>query len=175
MMKRNKKLWIIAGAIAIVLVIIIGGILYYNSQLKAVSKQKDEVIFEIKQGEPQPEILKSLEKENLIKNADMAKICLKLNGLSDMKYGIFKLDRSWDTKQILETLNDATKAKQNETMITFKEGMWAKDVALTLEKELGVSSKELISLWNDDAYLNTLIQKYPFLTKDILNEDVRVK
>ena len=56
MMKRNKKLWIIAGAIAIVLVIIIGGILYYNSQLKAVSKQKDEVIFEIKQGEPQPEI-----------------------------------------------------------------------------------------------------------------------
>ena len=79
MMKRNKKLWIIAGAIAIVLVIIIGGILYYNSQLKAVSKQKDEVIFEIKQGEPQPEILKSLEKENLIKNADMAKICLKLN------------------------------------------------------------------------------------------------
>ena len=175
MMKRNKKLWIIAGAIAIVLVIIIGGILYYNSQLKAVSKQKDEVIFEIKQGEPQPEILKSLEKENLIKNADMAKICLKLNGLSDMKYGIFKLDRSWDTKQILETLNDATKAKQNETMITFKEGMWAKDVALTLEKELGVSSKELISLWNDDAYLNTLIQKYPFLTKDILNENVRVK
>ncbi len=44
-----------------------------------------------------------------------------------------------------------------------------------IEKELGVSSKELISLWNDDAYLNTLIQKYPFLTKDILNEDVRVK
>ena len=46
---------------------------------------------------------------------------------------------------------------------------------LHLEKELGVSSKELISLWNDDAYLNTLIQKYPFLTKDILNENVRVK
>mgnify|MGYP000308506744 CR=1 FL=1 len=61
---------------------------------------------------------KSLEKKSY-KNADMAKICLKLNGLSDMKYGIFKLDRSWDTKQILETLNDATKAKQNETMITF--------------------------------------------------------
>lgn len=174
-MKKNKKVWFITSIAVGLLIVFLGGFLYYDSLLKSVSKQKDEVVFEIKQGEPQQQILESLEEQEIIKSASAAKICVKLNGLSDMKYGIFNLDRSWDTKQILEALNDVTKAKQDETMITFKEGMWAKDVALTLEKELGVSSKKLISLWNDDDYLNTLIKKYPFLTKDILNEDARVK
>lgn len=53
--------------------------------------------------------------------------------------------------------------------------MWAKDVAALIEKQTGVKAGELLTLWNDDAYLNTLLKKYSFLSKDILNAQYKVK
>ena len=81
----------------------------------------------------------------------------------------------WDTPKILETLNDSKQANADDIKITFKEGMWAKDVAALIEKQTGVKAKELLTLWNDDAYLNTLLKKYSFLSKDILNAQYKVK
>ena len=96
---------------------------------------------------------------------------MKFHGLSDIKAGNFKLDARWDT----ETLNDSKQANADDIKITFKEGMWAKDVAALIEKQTGVKAGELLALWNDDAYLNTLIKKYSFLSRDILNAQYKVK
>ena len=125
----------------------------YTAKLKAPSTTPEKVIFEVKEGEGNASVLDKLEKAGLIQDVQAAKLCMKLQGLNDIKFGVFTLDRSWDTETILENLNDVKKAKQNEVMITFKEGMWAKDIAQSLQHKLGVKAKNLLKLWNDDTYL----------------------
>ena len=174
-MKKNKIIISILVVVIILLLGFLGCFWFYKENLKAVSNQQEEVIFEVKQGQLQESVLQSLKENNLIRNVDIAKLYIKLHGLSDIKYGIFTLDRYWGTEKIVEALNDATMAKQDEVMITFKEGMWAKDIAKELENKLGVSQKELLSLWNDTTYLQTLIKKYDFLTDDILQNETKVK
>lgn len=172
---KNKKVLIPAGIIIAVIIIGLSAFGMYSAKLSAISDTSEEVIFEVKEGEGSAAVLANLEKEKLIQDANAAKLCMKLKGLGDIKFGIFTLNRSWDTETILTTLNDVKKAKQNEVMITFKEGMWAKDVAKLLEERQGTKAKELLALWNDTAYLKSLMKKYPFLTKEILNEKTRVK
>lgn len=172
---KNKKVMILIVSLLIVICVFLGGFLFYSSNLKPASDTSKAVDFEIKQGDTMNTVIGRLESENLIKNATVAKIYVKLHSLNELKAGNFVIDPSWDTGKILAVLNDAQASRGGDVTITFKEGMWAKDVAKLIEDKLGLKQKDLLALWNDDTYLKELMKKYPFLTKDILNARVRVK
>lgn len=172
---KNKKICIALLVALIVIVLGIGSTLFYSISLKSVSSASDPVSFEVKQGEASATVIANLKAKNLIKNTAVTKLYVKLHGLNDLKAGNFIIDRSWDTAKILDVLNDSKQAAAGQIKITFKEGMWAKDIAKLLEQKLGISSKELLTLWNNDTYLEGLINKYPFLSKEILNKNYKVK
>lgn len=172
---KIKKICVALLVVVIVVVVGIGCTLFYSMSLKPASSASEPVSFEVKQGEASGTVVANLKANNLIKNTTVTKLFIKLHGLNDLKAGNFIIDRSWDTAKILEVLNDSKQASADQIKITFKEGMWAKDIAKLLEQKLGISSKELLSLWNNDTYLKELIKKYPFLTKDILNKNYKVK
>lgn len=172
---KNKKIIIAAVACVLVLLIAAGSIFYYQNSLTPVSSSDEVVVFEIKEGDSSEMILKNLEEQGFIHNAFTAKFYMKNHNLSDFKYGLFNLNQSWDLNQILKTLNDANEAHQNAVSITFREGMWAKDIAKLLSDKLGIDQTALLKLWNDNEYLNTLMTKYPFLSNEILNDGTRVK
>lgn len=172
---QNKKLMIAIVAVAIVVVLGIGSFVFYSTNLKPVSATSETVSFEIKQGDTSSSVIARLKENNLIKNTTVTKLYVKLHGLNDLKAGNFLMDRSWDTAKILEILNDPSKAAADQVKITFKEGMWAKDVAKLLDEKMGIPRKELLALWNDDTYLKELMKSYPFLTDEILNKNYKVK
>lgn len=172
---KNKKIAIILSIAAIVIALCLGGFLYYTQNLKSVTTSSEKVSFQIKSGEGMSTIASHLKEKDLIRNTTITKLYAKLNSLQDVKAGNFILDKSWSTKEILTVLNDANKAKGDEVMITFREGMWAKDMAVEIEKQLGLKAEDLIALWNDDAYIKELMKTYTFLTNDVLNDQVRVK
>lgn len=172
---KNKKVLIALISVCIVLAAALSMVVYYKTGLKAVASSETVTSFSVQQGETSEIVLDNLQKQELIRNKTVAKLYMKFHGLSDIKAGNFKLDAKWDTPKILETLNDSKQADADDIKITFKEGMWAKDVAALIEQKTGVKAKELLALWNDDAYLNTLIKKYSFLSKDILNAQYKVK
>lgn len=172
---KNKKLMILIVSLLIVVCAVLGGFLFYSSNLKPASSASKSVDFEIKQGDTMNTVISRLDEQDLIRNASVAKIYVKLHGLNELKAGNFVIDPSWDTEKILTVLNDAQASRGANVSITFKEGMWAKDVAKLIEQKLGLKQKDLLALWNDDTYLKELMEKYPFLTKDILNANVRVK
>lgn len=172
---KNKKVLIALISVCIVLAAALSMVVYYKTDLKAVASSETVTSFSVQQGETSEIVLDNLQKQELIRNKTVAKLYMKFHGLSDIKAGNFKLDAKWDTPKILETLNDSKQADADDIKITFKEGMWAKDVAALIEQKTGVKAKELLALWNDDAYLNTLIKKYSFLSKDILNAQYKVK
>lgn len=177
-MKRvthNRKLLIYLIILFSTLIVILSSFLFYQYNLQPVSNQSTNITFEVVEGDSIQTVVDRLEQKEIIKNAMIAKLYARVKGLHNIKIGSFVLDSSWNTKEILEHLNNATNSSSDEISITFREGLWAKDIAQELENRLGIPAQEFIDLWNDEIYLRTLIEKYDFLNEDILNENYRIK
>lgn len=172
---KNKKLAFPMIAIISILIILSLSFLYYQMNLQPMSKDSDVVNFQVSNGESLNEIIYRLEEEQIIKNAFVAKVYAKLNGLHAVKAGSFQMDKAWDTSQVLSYLNQSENASKDQVKVTFREGIWAKDIAKQLEESLGIMQEEWIALWNDEDYVKSLITKYEFLDNQILNNNLKVK
>lgn len=173
--KLNKKQQIIIGVVAALLLCFILVFTMYKINTSAVSNKKEEVLFEIVQGDNLTTVTNRLEEMGIIKSATFAKFGAKLNGNSEFMAGLYKVDKSWDANSILEYFTKSENIQKDEVMLTFREGIWAKDIAKILDKNLDVSADDMIALWNDDTFLQKCIDKYEFLDTSILNEEYRVK
>lgn len=157
------------------LLILIGGIfVYYNNSLKAVNKNGTDIEFTIQEGENLRTVLDRLENEGLIKNSTMSFIYARLNNLTDIKMGTYVLNDSLDTDTILNTINSSSAALSNGIRLTFVEGDWAKHIAQKIAENTNVTEDELLTLWNDQEYVRSLMSEYPFLTEDIFNDNARI-
>lgn len=172
---QNKTVLISLIAVLSVCIILLCGFLCYQINLQPVSDNSETVDFEIAEGDSASGVIERLADDDIIKNAMIAKLYARMHGLNQMKAGHFQLDRSWDTGEILSYMNDSVNASAKQVRITVIEGMWAKDIAAEVEKKLGIKASELLALWNDEAYLKTLIDRYEFLDDSILNENTRVR
>ena len=144
----------------------------YFSALKPVGDDKP-VVFDVSSGDTMNEVLENLENDGLIKDSFMAKIYVKINAKNALKVGSYELNGLMSTPDIIDTL---IKPSNYSLVIRLPEGSWAKDMAAILEDNLGFEAGTFISLWNNEEYVNTLIDKYEVLTSDILKnkKDVRV-
>ncbi len=172
---RNKGVLIALIAFVAVVIIALCTFLFYQISLQPISGEQEVVVFEVVEGDSVSSVIERLAEEDIIKNEMSAKVYAKLNGLHNIKAGQFQLDRSWNCGEILRYLNDSANASAKQVRITLREGIWAKDVAAQIEAGLGIPAAELLALWNDDAYLQTLIDTYDFLDESILNDQTRVK
>ncbi len=151
------------------------GLIFFNMQLSSVSNESEEVSFVVDENANLTVVTNKLEEENIIKSARFAKIYGKLSKKANFTKGRFILDKSWDSKEILNYLNNSSNAiGEVSERVTLTPGSWAKDMAKTFESKLDITADELLALWNDEAYVKTLIAEYEFLTNDILNSDLKV-
>lgn len=162
--------------ILILLAFIFGGLyLKYSNDLKAVQTASEAVDFVVDDGSTAKTVTADLASQGIIRNAQSAYIYAKLNHYTDIKKGEYQLDKSWDVKTILTTLNDSKGAMANVASVTIVEGDWAKDIAAKISQVTDVSADDLLALWNDEDYIRSIMPKYPFLTEDIFNENIRIK
>lgn len=173
--KNNKKLIILIAALATaILVGFFGMNAMYSSQLSAVNQSGSDIIFRVEEGSALQSVLESLKQENLIKSDFFAKWYAKGNTV-DVKAGDYVISDSMSTQEILAYISDASNALTNEILVTIPEGTWAKTIAKKMETYTNVTADELLSLWNDDLFLNEMIQTYEFLDESILNSEYPVK
>lgn len=176
-MKATKsKLGVLFGAF-LLLIIAAGGIGFklYSDAQKPVQSQSEVVIFTVEKGCYAKCTLQHLEEQGLIRNATLGYIFAKQNNLTDVCLGDYELNKNMDLRTILEELTDPTAALSDQVLVTLPEGMWASEIAAQLEKEIGTSAEELLKLWNDTTYVESLMVDYPFIREEVLNEDLRVK
>ncbi len=172
---QNKKLLIALISAVTVVILLLCSFLFYQMSLQPVTSNSEIVDFEVVEGDNASNVIERLSDEDIIKNAAIAKLYARFNGLNDIKAGHFRIDRSWNTGEILSYMNDSANASGKQERITVIEGMWAKDIAAAVEKKLNVKAKDLLTLWNDEEYLRTLIKRYEFLDESILNDQTRVR
>lgn len=162
--------------IPLVLVILAGaGFFYVNDKLKAVGSSEDTVIYEVLKGETLNQVQAGLLEQGLIKDATVFGYYARYAKLTDFKAGLYKLNQGMDVQTILTILNDPTAAMSKDVIITIVPGDWAKTIAAKLaEKCTKVTAEQLLELWNDEAYIRSLMKDYSVLTEDIFVKGTRV-
>lgn len=168
----NKKKVIIAIIIVILLAILIP-VIWYNTSISPVDKNnKEKVSIEIPIGSTVDSIAQILKDNDLIKSKLAFKIYVKLNKVSDFQAGKYELYKTMDIEEIAETLKTGKLYVENQVAITFIEGKTMNWYASKIAEETNNTKEQVFELLENEEYIDSLIEKYWFLTDEIKNEDI---
>jgi UPF0755 protein len=175
-MKMKKRLVkLLAGLLVLSFIALATTYVLYTNLSQPAASESDAVLFEIKSGEALRKVANNLQEQGIVRSAIIVELTARLEELTGLKAGLFVLDKSWSVSEILTTLNDSTKTIVDTVRITFPEGDWARDFAHKLGNLTSVEEQDLLDLWNDETFLQEMINKYEFLSEDILNPKTRVR
>lgn len=171
MEKSKKAKYIIIVIVLLFAAIVIGAILWYNISLGPVSKNSEQIKVNIQMGSNSNIIARNLKEKDLIKSVNAFKIYIKLNNISNFQAGEYTLNKNMDIKQIVESLQTGV-VFGDSTKITFLEGKTIRWYAKEVAENTDFTEEDVYLKLEDEEYINSLIQKYWFLTDDIKNEDI---
>ncbi len=165
-----KKVILILLLLAIVFS---GGFLYYLSGLGAPeSGNSEEITVAIPNGSGASAIVDILDEKGLVKNRTCAKINARIGGYDSLQANNYVFTRSMPFKEIMTAINTGDFNYVNKTSFVLKDGSTIPQAAKALAEALGVTEDEVLAVWNDKAFLQTQIDRYWFLDKVILSDDI---
>lgn len=159
------------GLVVLSFILIIIMCTYYNINMKGTSDNSTLKDIEIKEGSIES-IGVTLKENNLIKNVNIFKLYTKIMNKTNLKAGFYSLSEDMGVEKIVDLLEEGSKVNPDEISITFKEGINIRTVANIISENTNNSYDSVISLVNDKEYINSLIDKYWFLTDNIINKNI---
>lgn len=144
---------------------------FYKYNLTSVSDNTEDKIVMI-EGGTITSIGKTLKQNNLIRSEFVFKVYVKLNKINNLQASTYKLNESMSLEEIVSILEKGNGYNPNEITITFKEGKNIRSIATTISENTNITYDEVISKVSDEDYINTLIEKYWFLTDNIKNSKI---
>ena len=158
----------------IVLVLICAGAYgTYNYMIGAPSKDSKVLEFDVEKGSTYSSIASDLEKGGFIRNSLAYKIYLKLNPVEDnLEYGRYYLPINANVSGIIDVLKKGSDTLADTKTVTFVEGKNMRYVVSVIKENFNISEKDILNKLKDDKYLDSIIEKYWFLTKDIKNKKI---
>lgn len=168
----NKKKLIMA-IIVLIFLVIIGTVVWYNTSISPVDKNnKEKISVEIPIGSTKDSIAQILKDNNLIKSKLAFKIYVKLNKVSDFQAGKYELYKTMNVEEITKTLKTGKLYVENQVAITFIEGKTMNWYAEKIAEETNNTKEQVFELLKNEEYIDSLIEKYWFLTEEIKNDDI---
>jgi len=151
-----------------------GFVIFYNNSLKAY-ESKDagkEISIEIPEKMGISSIANILEENHVIKNAFVFKVYLKLNNKSKLQAGKYVFNNGEDdVESVVKKLNSGEIIDES-VKITFVEGKNMRYIAKTIAENTNNKEDDVWNLVQDWDYLNEIIDKYWFLTDEIVADGV---
>ena len=168
-MKNFRNMAIILLVVFITVILALG--IYYKVNMTGTSNSDTKKIVNIEEGTIN-DIAKTLKDNNLIKNVSIFKVYIKLTNKSNLKAGTYELSENMGVEKIVKILEEGTKYNPNEISITFKEGINIRKIATLISENTNNSYDDVIKKASDETFIDTLINKYWFLTEDIKNKNI---
>ena len=168
----NKKVitGVIIGIVSLILLAVISFVVYFLINIGPVGKD-EKVDFTIESGTSTINIIKNLKDNDLIKDEFAAKLYLFVHKNVSFQAGRYELNKKMSLEEIfLKFVNGDVKNDSKE--ITFVEGKRIPDYIKTIATNLEVEEAEVSKVMNDKEFLNELINKYWFITDEILNKNI---
>lgn len=158
--------------LSLVAVAILGFCIFYNINLKAVSKDSTEVEFMVDSGSTYYSVISKLKKQGLIRNELCFKLYIKFNKVNNVEAGTYKLNKNMGVKEIVDVFSKGNTYNPDAIVITFKEGKNMRSIASTIAKYTNNTETDVYNKLKDQEYLKSLIDNYWFITDEILNEGI---
>ncbi len=168
---KKVILWIVIAIVAIIVLSGIGALIWYNSCLKPVSKSEETIRVEIEKDSGVSKIASVLEENKVIKSAFAMKIYAKLNNTTNLQAGKYDFHQNEDLATIISRMQKGD-IVNDEVNITFIEGKNMRLVAKRISEYTNNTEEDVFELLEDEEYIDSLIEKYWFLTDDIKNKDI---
>ena len=178
----NKKIIICSCIIVPLVLFFIAGVLFVKLGTRAVDKKNDDpVIFEIKPGQSRNDIVKDLKKADLVRNQVAATLYINLHRGYNLQAAKYELNRTMSLKEILKKFDSGDKYDDRVAVkLKFVPGKRLVDYAQTIadfmndyqDPMVEVTKEDVISQIDDKEYVKTLIDKYWFLTDEVLDSEI---
>lgn len=172
--KRKKKkkggcLWILV----LILAILVAGGGYYTMGLRPVDPNSDEqIVVDIPNGSGASTIVEILDEAGLVKNKFCAKVNSRIGHYNSLQANTYIFSPSMSFQEMMTAINTGDFDYLSKESIEVKDGARLQQVAEAVSEKLPYSADEILEKWADKDYLNELIDRYWFLTDEILNKDV---
>ena len=156
--------------LAVILLILGFSWVYLASPVDKNDKKDIEV--EITKGISVVKISTILKEEKLIRSKTLFKVYIKLYSNKTLKAGNYMLNRSMSLSEIVEVLEEGSKFDSSTLKLTFKEGQRITDYAKVVADSTNNNYEDVIAIFKDKNYMSELINKYWFLTNNILQDGI---
>ncbi|WP_252502875.1 endolytic transglycosylase MltG [Sporosarcina sp. Marseille-Q4943] len=183
MLEQKKEVKIVRRIVFVVaLVLIIGALIggravykYITEALQPVDPNSEEVIeVEIPIGSGLTSISEMLEAKGIVKDAKIFKYYAKFNNESQFQAGSYGLTKAMTMDELIESLKTGKVYRTPVFTMTIPEGLTLNQIAVIVEKRIGIPEKEFLDYVNDEQTIADLMGRYPnILTEEILKEEVR--
>lgn len=163
---------IMLGMLITLTVLIVVGCSVYNYNIGPVSKDKTLKEIVIEDGESFLTIGPLLKENNLIKSEFFYKLYIKLFKPDTFEAGVYQLSESMGVAKIVEEISKGSDLSQSVINITFVEGKNMRYIASMIAENTVNTEEEVFALLEDEKYIDSLIEKYWFLTNEIKNNEI---
>jgi len=169
-MSKLKGLFIV---ILIVVVAFSGGLFAYLSGIGAVDPgNKEDVTVVIPEGSGASAIVGVLDEAGLVKNSTFAKVNARIGGYNSLQANTYVFNKSMTLPEIMDAINTGDFEYISKSSFRVAEGARLTQCADALAKVIPHTSEEILAVWDDEAFVKGMIDKYWFLTDDVLDEDI---
>ena len=153
----TKKFQVVSLSTVVLLLAILGGVLFFGHQLlkTSVSSDRTEIIFEVAPGANATHTAAELQKNNLIRNAEVFLLYSRfMNQNSKIKVGEYSLNQAMTPDEILGVLVSGKSITRNLMIV---EGLNLFDIAAILEK-MGLGTRQdFFALARDKEFIKSLL------------------
>lgn len=169
--KRGAPKGLLALIVLLAILVVVGGA--YTLGLRPVEPGNEEpVVVEIPEGSGASYIVDILDEAGLVKNRLCAKINAKIGGYNSLQANTYVFNKGMPFNSMMKAINTGDFDYISRESIEVKDGARLEQVADAAAEQLPFSKEEILAKWSDEAYLKELIEKYWFLTDDILDEKI---
>ncbi len=166
---KGKRMWILVLVLAVL--VGIGG--YYSVGLSAPEPgNAEEVTVEIPEGSSLSAIVDILDEAGLVRNRLCAKIHSRIGNYDIMQANTYVFSRNIPLVTIMKAISTGDINYLSTASIEIRDGERLEQLAAAMEEQLPFSAEEIMNKWNDREYVRKLIDKYWFLSDEILDDDV---
>ena len=169
-MRKLKVLFVI---LLIVVVAFSAGLFAYLSGIGAVdSDDTENITVTIPQGSGASAIVGILDDAGLVKNTTFAKINARIGGYDSLQANTYVFNKSMTLPEMMNAINKGDFNYISKTSFRIAEGFRLTQSAAALAEVTPYSKEEVLAKWDDKDYVRELIDKYWFLTDDVLDKDI---
>ncbi len=169
--KRNINkivFWIMTTLFLLLIVLGVTGYRFYTSSLEPLNPDETQSVeINIPMGSSRSDIAQILEQEEIIKNASIFNLYIKLNNEQGFQAGYYDFSPSMAPKEIIAQLKKGGRpiARASIESIPVPEGLTLSQISAIIDTYTSFSKEEVIARLDDPAFIAASAEQFPRLLK----------